>query len=177
MKHLFLYDEIAALALIDEKATIESKRNYILKISGKGRLHLSESKNGNINVLTIRRPGEIKEELESLWTSVSIRPHHHEEPQIPSEILLKVFHGHLGRMSSSVLELRGWHYRYFIMMAILGFPQTSTPHLNLRDHVLSMVSSSEVVAHSENAISGYMKPAILLMSNFQHSKEIPSRYT
>jgi len=96
-KHIFIYDEIAALTVINQETTTESKKKYSLRNIDDNHLLLEENKNGNITIVTVKSSGEkIANMLKDCWSKARVQHEHKEEQLIPPRILLKAFHGHLG---------------------------------------------------------------------------------
>jgi len=96
-KHIFIYDEIAALTVINQGIIRESKKKYSLKNIVDNHLLLEENKNGNITVVTVKNPGKnVVNILKDCWSKARVHHEHKEEQLIPPRTLLKAFHGHLG---------------------------------------------------------------------------------
>lgn len=114
--HFFLHDELAAAALIAPELISISNEAYRASFAASGGITLDTLAEGNIRIARIRDLARAVDLLKSLWQSPIHAGHEHgaDDREIPTELLLRTFHGHLGpyvvlgyRMGTLALERTG----------------------------------------------------------------------
>jgi formylmethanofuran dehydrogenase subunit E len=126
--HFFLHDELAVAAMVEEDLAALEETSYRAVPSANGGITLQPHRGGNIRIARLTDLERAIHLLESLW-EMRIQPEEAhdgedrmhgmehgegEHPAIPTETLLKTFHGHLGpyvvlgyRMGKLALETAG----------------------------------------------------------------------
>lgn len=95
--HLFLYDELAAVAAVNRATCEFREKSYKVKPKKDGTLELEPSKQGTITVAELHDMKQSTELLVDLWeTPQRETTMAKKEETIPPETLIKTFHGHLG---------------------------------------------------------------------------------
>lgn len=135
-EHLVVSDELAAASLIAPETITISDERYYADISDTVRI--IPDKQGNIRVAKIEQLDSAVELLKNLWSisleARSMQHEHQPDDPIPTQDLLKRFHGHLGpyvvlgyRMGRLALKLTGSEGHFNISVevySILKPPQS-----------------------------------------------------
>jgi inosine-uridine nucleoside N-ribohydrolase/formylmethanofuran dehydrogenase subunit E len=96
--HCFIHDELAAAALIEPELISISNETYRASFAADGGITLDTDGGGNIRIARIRDLTRAVDLLKSLWRTPARAGHVHgaDDHEIPTELLLRTFHGHLG---------------------------------------------------------------------------------
>jgi formylmethanofuran dehydrogenase subunit E len=95
--HVMIYDDLAVAAFTRQVLLEFDDQTYVVKKGGVKYLELVISPGGNVRVARLRDHTAAMAALEELWVRGPIdRRMHAHTHEVPIEVLLKTFHGHLG---------------------------------------------------------------------------------